>query len=320
MNKSIKIIATTAGVGALGLAGGLAAGSLLTHELVAAAMDREEPKILIRERKKLSEDPVFGEFFKKCKLAAEKLKAIPHENVTLTLRDGTHLAAHLYATPNAEKTLIMMHGWRSGWALDFGLQSDYLLGCGINLLFAEERGQGESEGEYITFGILEREDTLEWAKFAAGRFPNTEVFLYGVSMGGASVLMASDLDFPSNVRGIIADCAFTSPGEIWEHILKKQLHMTKHLHGKLSEKLCEKRINLSSGRFNTEKSLALCRLPVLLIHGSDDRIVPVEMTYRNATACRGERKMLIVPGADHAMSYSKDPRSYERELSAFMRL
>ena len=44
------------------------------------------------------------------------------------------------------------------------------------------------------------------------------IFLSGVSMGATSVMMASNLGLPHNVRGIIADCGFTSPPEIIKRV------------------------------------------------------------------------------------------------------
>ena len=56
---------------------------------------------------------------------------------------------------------------------------------------------------------------------------------------------------------------------------------------------------------------------MLLIHGTGDHFVPVEMTYENYLACGGPRRLLIVPGADHGMSYFTDPERYTAAVLAF---
>ncbi len=318
MNLNAKNVVKIAGVSAVGIVGGFAAGNIFTRELVSLAMDREESEMMKRERKRIHGDPIYGEFFEKSERKAKKLREKKHESVILEKCDGLKLKGHVYGCENAERTFLMMHGWRSNWATDFALQAEYLMKLRANLIFAEERAQGESDGEYITFGILEREDARDWAKYASRKFPGKPIYLYGVSMGATSVLMSGELDLPAEVSGIIADCAYTSPGEIWEHILKNRLHIPKGVHGKLSEKLCEKKISVGTSKFSTEKALKKCNVPVLFVHGASDRIVPVEMTYRNAEAFPGKKRMLIVPGADHAMSYIKDRMSYEKELHDFI--
>jgi fermentation-respiration switch protein FrsA (DUF1100 family) len=65
------------------------------------------------------------------------------------------------------------------------------------------------------------------------------------------------------------------------------------------------------------KALARCRLPVLLIHGSDDRFVPVEMTYENYRACSAPKDLVIVPGADHGMSHFTEKDRYEQTVLEF---
>ena len=59
------------------------------------------------------------------------------------------------------------------------------------------------------------------------------------------------------------------------------------------------------------------KTPVLFIHGTDDHFVPVEMTFENYKVCRAPRKLFVVPGADHGMSYLVDQAGYERAVKEF---
>ena len=63
--------------------------------------------------------------------------------------------------------------------------------------------------------------------------------------------------------------------------------------------------------------LSECKVPVLFVHGSDDHFVPVEMTYENYKACIAPKRLLIVPGAEHGMSYMVDKKSYEEAVKRF---
>ncbi len=107
----------------------------------------------------------------------------------------------------------------------------------------EQRGQNNSAGDYMGFGMLERYDCLEWIKWVNEQ--NVEglpIYLAGVSMGAATVLMTTDLGLPENVHGAIADCGFTSPHAIWKHVVENNLHMPYGIHEKAVNALCKKKI------------------------------------------------------------------------------
>ena len=81
--------------------------------------------------------------------------------------------------------------------------------------------------------------------------------------------------------------------------------------------LCQKRLNASSGSYSTVEALKNTDVPILLIHGEDDHFVPLKMAFENRDACAAPCKLLIVPGADHAMSYYMGRGAYEAAMRAF---
>ena len=111
---------------------------------------------------------------------------------------------------------------------DFGAVAEYWHDRQCSVLFAEQRGQNESGGSYMGFGLLERYDCLDWVCSLQQSAPNLPIYLCGVSMGAATVLMACDLNLPANIKGIIADCPYSSPKEI---IMKvgKDMHFPPRL-------------------------------------------------------------------------------------------
>ncbi len=182
----------------------------------------------------------------------------------------------------------------------------------------EQRGQNNSAGDYMGFGMLERYDCLEWIKWVNEQ--NVEglpIYLAGVSMGAATVLMTTDLGLPENVHGVIADCGFTSPHAIWKHVVENNLHMPYGIHEKAVNALCKKKIQYDAKEASAVNSMKKCNVPVLFVHGTDDKLVPVEMTYENYKACKATKRLFVVPGAEHAMSYFMDRERYEKELKEF---
>ena len=168
------------------------------------------------------------------------------------------------------------------------------------------------------FGLTERFDCPQWVEWVIQRC-GTElpIYLTGVSMGATTVLMAAGLELPDSVKGIIADCGFTSPEEIWEHVAKHNLHLSYGVRRAAANGICKRKIHMSANEYSTVKALESNRIPVLLIHGAADHFVPVEMTYQNYTACAGPKRLFIVPGADHGMSYLVDGEGYRRTMMEF---
>jgi len=170
----------------------------------------------------------------------------------------------------------------------------------------------------MSFGLLERYDCQTWANWANKKAEQSmPIYLAGVSMGATSVLMASELELPDNVYGIAADSAFTSPHAIWKHVTENNLHLPYAMHKASADRMCEKRIQIHADAASTTEALTHCQVPVLFVHGTDDHFVPVEMTYENYKACASEKRLLIVPGADHCLSYLKEKNAYERIAKEF---
>ena len=136
-------------------------------------------------------------------------------------------------------------------------------------------------------------------------------------MGATTILMTAGLELPDNVAGIVADCAFTSPYAIWKHVVEDNLHLSYGIRRAAADALCRRKINMKAKETTTMEALKNTTIPVLFIHGSDDHFVPIEMTYENYKACASEKRLLVVPGAGHAMSYIVDKEKYEDAIRRF---
>ena len=170
--------------------------------------------------------------------------------------------------------------------------------------------------------MKERYDCLDWINFVNCEFSDSKenippIYLAGISMGASTVLMASELELAPNVCGIMADCGYTSAGDIWKYVVKHNIHFPYDTHSRAIENMCKKKIELSSNECSTVSALEKCKVPVLFVHGTNDKFVPVEMTYKNYLACKSPKTLLIVPGATHATSYFVDKTKYESTMLDF---
>ncbi len=323
MKKSTKNMLVGAGVAAAGIAVTTTAIHFITKKLVKIALERDgaakfaESKTVKRRITGLKD---MEAFFEELQRGEEKLRSYDTERVEIESYDGTKLVGHYYTCDNPKRIILAMHGWRSNWARDFGTVADSWHESGCNILFVEQRGQGESEGEYMGFGMMERYDCVEWAKWLnETQGEELPIYLAGVSMGAATVLMASNLELPQNVRGIIADCGFTSAHDIWRHVVKHNLHFSYGVMGRIADDMCKKKIRLSTKDFSTLEAMKENKIPVIFIHGTDDHFVPIQMTYENYKACIAPKKLLVVPGADHGMSYYTNKEEYDKAITEFWR-
>lgn len=246
--------------------------------------------------------------------------SIPYEDVFITSFDGLRLHAKFYAASERKAPVqIMFHGYKSSAERDFcgGLREG--IDGGFNVLLVDQRAHGESEGKYLTFGVNERFDCLSWASYAAERFENdVKIYLYGISMGAATVLMASALPLPKSVSGIVADCGYTSPKAIIcsvlrdHHVPAAPVYAVARLGARL---FCGFDLNSASA----PDALRRSHIPVLFIHGDDDRFVPCRMSRENFEASAAERKkLLIVHNAGHGLSYMLDRPAYLSSLHSFL--
>lgn len=245
-------------------------------------------------------------------------EAIPFEDVFITTADGLRLHGRYYEAAPGAPVQILFHGYRSNAVRDFSGGLQLALEAGCSALLVDQRAHGASGGRCLSFGVLERRDCLEWIKYVNERCGRVPVVLAGVSMGAATVLMAAGLELPENVAGIIADCGYTSPKEI---ICK--VAGDAGIPAKLVYPLVRLGARLFGG-FDPDgcsavEALSSAKVPVLLIHGEDDRFVPCEMSRTNRGACRSEAVLLTVPGAGHGLSYLIDHDAYRSAVLSFLR-
>ncbi len=251
-------------------------------------------------------------------IAEKKIRGLKTERVTITSSDGENLIGHWYEADNPKRIIIAMHGWRSNWERDFGLISDFWIDNDSSILYADQRGHMESGGEYVGFGLLERYDCKDWVDWVIEhKGDKLPIYLAGISMGAATVLMTAGFDLPANVRGVIADCGFTSPHDIWKHVAEKNMHLSYLLIGNMANSICKKKLKVGSKDYSVIEAMNTSKVPILFIHGTDDHFVPVEMSYEGYKACNAPKRIFVVPGADHGMSYYVDKKGYEDEMKRF---
>ncbi len=247
----------------------------------------------------------------------KEVRAMPHQDFFITSFDGLKLHGRFYEYAPGAPIELMLHGYRGNGDRDLcgGVQRCFKLGR--SCLLVDQRCSNISEGNVITFGIKEHRDCIAWIDFMVQHFgPDVKIILTGISMGASTVLMAAASPLPPQVKGVLADCGFTTAKAIMQKVMK-QIH--------LPPKLVYPFVRLGAilfGKFDPEQFSALeavkrATVPVIFFHGETDNFVPCEMSKENFEACASRKMLITIPGAGHGLSYPIDPPKYLQALRDF---
>ncbi len=215
----------------------------------------------------------------------EYMMAQPHEDVYQFSEDGLKLHATWFPAEDSKRVVICFHGYTSQGMSDYIGLSDYYMKRNFSMLLVDERAHGDSEGEYIGFGCLDRMDAQGWIEWVIEKCgEDVSILLHGTSMGGATVLMTSGLKLPVQVKGIVSDCGFTSAKEVFTHVLHSMYHLPAFPMIQISSLVNRKKAGYGLDDCNAAREVQKAEVPILLIHGDADTFVPCsrcEKIYEN---------------------------------------
>ena len=312
MKKAIRNTAIAAGLGTLGISAvmyrcGISRKLYLLPKLMAVMQKEGDAQ---RQYKAVMPAYEAGKAWFEAQRTVEK---------HLFSFDGLKLYAHFLRCGESKCTVILCHGYRGSGLGDFGGIVRYLYEeLGLNILLITERSHGKSEGSHMTYGIKERYDICGWARLIASEYPDHSIFLYGISMGAASVLMTPTTELPENVKGLIGDCGYTSPDDIFRVVARSWFHLPAFPFVNIAEVYARIFGHFNFAECSAKEALSQTKLPVLLFHGTADDFVPAYMSDENYAACSGEKKLVKIKGAYHATSYYIDFEKYTEALSGFI--
>lgn len=249
----------------------------------------------------------------------EYMMAQQYVDVYQETEDGLKLHASYFPGKDKRKVVICFHGYTSQGMSDYIGLSGYYMKNGYGMLLADARAHGQSEGTYIGFGCLDRYDALGWIRWVTEECgPEVQILLHGISMGGATVLMTSGLELPEQVKGIVSDCGFTSPKEVFTHVLHTMYHLPAFPMMQISDLVNRIKAGYGLDECNAAREVRKAKVPILLIHGDADTFVPDSMCEEIYQNCASPGMKLIIKGAAHAESYYKDMETYEQALDTFI--
>ena len=263
-------------------------------------------------------DPQYDPYRQEMRRIFHQLNDRPCEIVSIISHDGLNLSGRYYHINDGAPLDIGFHGYRSHPITDFSGGTELSFQMGHNVLLIDERAHGKSDGCTISFGIQERLDLLDWVNYAIQRFgDDVEILLYGVSMGGATVLMASNLPLQGNVKGIIADCPYAKPLDVIIYVGERTSFPTW-----LIKPFAILAARMYGGfdlmEMDAVRAVKNAVVPILIIHGEADRYVPCNMSEAVALANPTMVRRFTFPDAAHGISYLVDTPRYHKIVKEFV--
>jgi len=247
-------------------------------------------------------------------------KEIAPEDVFIKADNGLKLHSFVVEHPEEEhsdKWLIGVHGYM-GDAREMGWRNCEFYTHGYNVLFPDNRGHGQSEGDYVGMGWDDRLDIVCWIRYLVEKYPGCQIVLFGVSMGGATVMMTAGEELPDNVKAIVEDCGYSSILDEFKYEAKCLFHIPYFPLVATANLLTKIRAGYSFQDGSSVRQLKKAKAPMLFIHGDSDVFVPSSMldVVYDAAVCQKEK--LIIKGAGHALAMDTDPKLYWDTIFAFL--
>lgn len=228
------------------------------------------------------------------------------------------LQLHSYVvSQNSNKWAIVVHGYGGSGKL-MSDKSKYFYDMGYNVLIPDLRGHGKSEGDYIGMGWKDRLDIISWINFIIKENPNAEIVLHGTSMGAATVLMTSGENLPSNVKAIVADCAYTSAWDEFSYQLETYLKVPSSYILNVTNMVTKLKAGYSLKEASALESVKKATVPILFIHGDKDKFVPYSMMDKLYDATNSPKEKLTIEGGEHANSDLVSPFLYWLTVEDFL--
>ncbi|MUV37647.1 uncharacterized protein JNUCC1_01453 [Lentibacillus sp. JNUCC-1] len=226
-------------------------------------------------------------------------------------------AQYIHNDTNVGKTVILAHGFRNTGD-DMGKFAKLYYDLGFSILLPDARGHGDSEGDYIGYGWHDRLDYLDWIDRMIREYNADEIILHGNSMGAATVLMSSGEQLPDQVKGIIADSGYSTVKAELAHQLKHLYNLPPFPLLDVTSAITKLRAGYMLGEASAVEQVRQNTLPLLIIHGENDDLVPTDMSDEIYTAAGGEKELWLVPDAGHTKAFDIVTEAYQGRVEAFV--
>lgn len=239
--------------------------------------------------------------------------------VSITSHDGLKLYGHAFEQDSPTNNwVILLHGYQSNEYETFTM-GQHFYHAGYNVLTISFRAHGKSEGKYIGMGYLDKDDLISWTNYLVNKNPESQIIYHGTSMGGATVLMASGMDLPLQVKAIVSDSAYTGIWEIFSSEMRQRFDLPSFPVLNMAQIMGTVLTGYNIKDGNVLEYVSKSTLPILFIHTDEDDFVPVSMVHELYQAkTTGDKDLYVLENGGHTMAKFVNPTEYYQTIYTFI--
>ena len=246
-----------------------------------------------------------------------RMIAREYKKAEIVTDDGLKLVGHYYDNGGSDKTAILVHGYTANPFNNLSVIGNLLIEHGYNVLLIVQRAHDESEGRFVTAGVKEQYDLVKWVEWVEKNTATEQMFVYGVSMGGATVAYASDKLTSDRIKALGVDCSYTVFADQIRFLLKSR-HIPVFLVLPVLDLYSRIFLGFPLDKYRATDSLAKTKYPCIFIYSKGDTTIPFSDIERNYNACPTEKKLFLVDKAGHTASMLASGKEGEKELFEFL--
>jgi len=238
---------------------------------------------------------------------------VDYEPVEWTV-EGATIRGWWLPQPASRQVVIGCTGHRGAKHELLGIGSG-LWRAGYNVLLFDFRGRGESDGDACSLAFHELADLRGAVAYTLERMPEAELGVIGYSMGAAVALLVTASE--PRIRAVVADAPFASIRRVvGSAYTRRRVPAGAML--RLSDSINRWRYGYGYGAVQPVDAVAaIAPRPLLLIHGSEDRTIPLDHSEEIYAAAGEPKELWVIPGAGHCAAYFVDRAAYVARVSAF---
>lgn len=239
--------------------------------------------------------------------------SLPVENVTIKSQSGSTLAAWHINAKTDKGVVALFHGIRATRVSMFE-RAKLLYANGYSVVLIDFQAHGESPGENITMGFLEKHDVLATIDFAKKQHPNQPVGVIGMSLGGASTLLAS----PQNIDALVIESVYSDIKTAVHNRVKARLGFLSWPPAQILLTQLKPRLGFSIDKLSPISKVNSLSSPLFVISGTADAHTTESETRQIFERAKQPKQLWLAEGLAHQDIYKARPERYKEKVLEFL--
>lgn len=235
------------------------------------------------------------------------------ESLTIASESGSDLAAWYFPVQESPATVVLLHPVR-GDRRSMLSRASLLRENGYSTLMIDLQSHGESPGDAITFGYLERLDAQAAVSWVRRNTPQKRIGVVGRSLGGAAAVLGSPLD----IDCLVLESVYPAIEKAVDNRVRMRLGRLSSLVSPFLLVQLKPRLGITTADLRPLDHIADVDCPVLVVCGDHDEHTTLEESQSLYETAKETKQLLVFPGAKHEDLLAYDPERYRNEVIPFL--